>query len=128
MTRPQKRQAPEALERPEAQKSRIDSAIIAASANAIKARIQAGEVVGTLDYPEADRPLFWASIAIVRDALPCVRPTWRTIAEQHVDGIRTRQKLFKIFPRQHGLIDPMLAGLLALGVTCAALLMIGGPL
>jgi hypothetical protein len=68
--------------------------------DAIKARIMAGEIVGALDYPEADRPLFWAAIARVRDDLPAVKPTWRTINEQHVDGLRTRQKLFRICPRQ----------------------------
>jgi hypothetical protein len=122
MTRPQKRKAPAALARPEAQESRIDTAIIAASANAIKARIQAGEIIGALDYPKADRPLFWAAIARVRDDLPCVRPTWRTISEQHVDGVRTRQKMFRIFPRQKGTIDATLAGLIVLALTCGLLL------
>ena len=92
------------------------------TADSLKARIQAGEIVGAPDYPEADRPLFWSAIAIVRDALPCVRPIWRTVGEQHVDGLRTRQKLFKIFPRQKGLVDATLAGLLALAATCAVLL------
>jgi hypothetical protein len=104
------------------QDSTNDTDIIAASATAIKARIQAGEIVGALDYPEPDRPLFWAAIARVRDDLPCVRPIWRTINEQHVDGIRTRQKMFRICPRQKGFIDATLAGLLTMAATCAALL------
>ncbi len=87
----------------------------------LMARIQAGEIVGALDYPEADRPLFWSAIASVRDDLPCVRPIWRTISEQHVDGIRTRQKLFRIVPRQQGRADPTLISLIALAVTCMAL-------
>lgn len=83
--------------------------------DSLKARLQAGEVVTALDYPEADRPLFHAAIAHVRDTLPCVRPIWRTINERHVDGLRTRQKMFRICPRQRGVIDPTLAGLIAGG-------------
>jgi hypothetical protein len=59
--------------------------------------------------------------------MPCVRPIWRTISERHVDGVRVRQKMFKIFPRQKGVIDATLAGLIALAAVCAAML-IGGPL
>ena len=95
--------------------------------DSLKARLQAGEIVGATDYPESDRPLFWAAIARVCDALPCVRPIWRTVSEQHVNGLRTRQKLFKIFPRQQGVIDSALAGLIALATVCAAML-IGGLL
>ena len=93
----------------------------------LKARLQAGEIVGALDYPEADRPLFWSAITVVRDSLPCIRPVWRTISEQYVNGLRTRQKLFKIFPRQQGGIDSALAGLSALATVGAAML-IGGLL
>ena len=92
------------------------------TADSLKARLQAGEIVGALDYPEADRPLFHGAIARVRDDMPWVRSIWRTISEQHVDGLRTRQKLFKIFPRQKGLVDATLAGLIALAATCAVLL------
>lgn len=67
----------------------------------IKSRIQAGEIIGALDYCEPDRALFWAAIARVRDDLPGVKTTWRTVSERHVDGLRTRQKLFKICPREH---------------------------
>ncbi|HRD87382.1 MAG TPA: hypothetical protein PK752_03850 [Accumulibacter sp.] len=88
----------------------------------LMARLQAGEIVGALDYPKADRPLFWSSIAIVRDALPCVRQVWQTIGEQHVDGVRTRQMLFRICPRQRGFVDPTLAGLILLAAVCAGLL------
>jgi len=97
-------------------------------ADAIKARVQAGGVVGALDHPAADRPLFWAAIARVCDDLPYVRPTWRTIAEQHVDGVPTRQKMLRICPRQRGVIDSTLAGLIALAAICAALLAGGLPL
>ena len=87
----------------------------------------AGEFVGALDYPEAYRPLFWAAIARVRDDMLGVKPVWRTINEQHVDGIRTRQKLFRICPRQKGVIDATLAGLLVLAATCAVLFAGGLP-
>ncbi len=93
----------------------------------LMARIQGGETITATDYREADRALFWAAIARVRDDLPCVRPTWRTISERHVDGIRTRQKMFRIFPRQKGSIDGALAGLIALAAVCAALLAGGLP-
>ncbi|MEF8707638.1 MAG: hypothetical protein ABTS22_21000 [Accumulibacter sp.] len=88
----------------------------------LKARLQAGEIVGALDYPEADRPLFWSAIAIVLDDLPRVRQVWRTIDEQHVDGLRTRQKMFRICPRQKGSIDATLAGLIAFAAVCIVLL------
>jgi len=100
--RPKKRKAPEALARSEAQENRIDSAIIAPMADAIKASVMADEVVAATDYPEADRPLFWAAIAQVRDEMPCVRPTWRTINEEHVNGLRTRQRVFRL---QAGSVD-----------------------
>ena len=127
MSEPKKREAPTAMARSGAQDSTNDTDIIATSAIAIKARIQAGEIVAATDYPAADRPLFWAVINRVRDDLPCVKAIWRTIGERHVDGVRVRQKMFKIFPRQKGVIDPALAGLIALAAVCAAML-IGGPL
>ena len=122
MTAPKNGEAPSAMARSGAQENRNDTDIIATLVDAIKASIMAGEVVTATDYPEADRPLFWAVIARVRDDLPCIRSTWRTIGEQHVDGIRTRQKMFKICPRQKGVMDMHLAGLIALAVTCAVLL------
>lgn len=122
MTRPQKRKAPAAMARPEAQENTNDTDIIVALADAIKVRIQAGEIVGALDYSEPNRSLFWSAIARVRDDMPCVRPIWRTISEQHVDGLRTRQKMFRICPRQRGLVDSTLAGLIAFVVVCIGLL------
>jgi hypothetical protein len=64
MTAP-KKQAPSAMARSGAQDSTNDTDIIATLVDAIKARIMAGEMVAALDYPEADRPLFWAAIAVV---------------------------------------------------------------
>jgi hypothetical protein len=90
--------------------------------DSITARLQAGEIVAALDYPESERPLFWSAIASIRDDLPCVRPFWRTISEQHVDGIRTRQRFFKICPREKGLVHPTLAGLIVLAAVCAVML------
>lgn len=127
MTARKNGEAPSAMARSGAQENRNDADIIATLVDAIKARIMAGEIIAALDYPEADRPLFWAAIARVLDDMPCVRPIWRTINEQHVDGIRTRQKMFRIFPHQKGAIDSTLAGLITLAAFCAALL-IGGPL
>ena len=92
------------------------------TADAIKARLQAGEIIGALDYPDSDRPLFWAAIARVRDDMQFVRPTWRTISEQHVDGVRVRQKMFKIYPRQKGHVDATLAGSVAFLAVCAWML------
>lgn len=107
-------------EKPSAPDKR-DCTAITILADSLQARLMAGEIVGSLDYPAADRPLFWAAIARVRDDLPCVRPTWRTITEQHIDGLRTRQKMFRIFPRQKGGVDGALAGLIALAAVCAVL-------
>lgn len=98
------------------------------TAASLMARIRAGEIITATDCPKADRPLFWPAIARVRDELPTVKPTWRTIAEQHLDGVRTRQKMFRIFPRQRGVIDSTLAGLIALAAVCAVLLAGGLPI
>lgn len=103
MTAP-KKQAPAAMARSGALDSTNDTDIIATLVDTIKAHIVAGELVAATDYPEVERPLFWAAIARVRDDMPCVRPTWRTLTEQHVDGIRTRQKMFRICPRQKGVL------------------------
>lgn len=115
-------------ERPSACDKRDFTGVVDSLADSIKTRLQAGEIVAATDFPEPDRPLFWSAIAIIRDALPCVRPIWRTTDEQHVDGTRTRQKMFRIVPRQQGILDPTLAGLLALATTCAVLLAGGLPL
>lgn len=117
-----------APDRKQAIESALEPRLDSITAESLLARLQAGEIIGALDYPEASRPLFWSSIAIVRDDLPCVRPIWRTIGEHHVDGLRTRQKLFRILPRQKGLVDPTSAGLITLAATCAALLAGGVPL
>jgi hypothetical protein len=122
MSAPRKGKAPIAMARPEAQENNNDTSIITSLADSIKASVMAGEVVTAADYPEGDRPLFWAAIARVRDDLPCVKPIWRTINEQHVDGIRTRQKMFRICTRQKGSIDRLLAGLVVFAAICAGLL------
>ena len=82
--------------------------------DSIKARLQAGEIVTATDYDESIRLQFWTAIAIVQDDMPAVKSSWWTADERHVDGIRTRQKLFRICPRQKGVIDATLAGLIAL--------------
>ena len=80
-------------------------------ADSIKVRIMAGGIVSALDYPESARPLFHAAIAIVLDDMDCVRSSWRTINEKHVDGVRTRQKVFRLYPRQRVVMDlPLTAG------------------
>ena len=96
---------------------------VASMADALKVRIQAGEIVAATDCPEADRLLFWAAIAKVRDEMPCVRPAWRTIGEQHVDGLRVRQKMFRIVPHQKGVIDATLAATIALAAVSALMLL-----
>ena len=94
-------ETPAALTRPGAQENRNDTDIIASLVDSLKTRIMAGEVVTAADYPEDIRPLFWSAVAIIRDDMPCVRSFWRTISEQHVDGLRTRQKMFRICPHQN---------------------------
>lgn len=71
-------------------------------ADEIRARLQVGEIVGALDFPETDRWMFWGAIAKLRDEMPGIRSGWRTTDEMHVDGLRTRQRVFKICSRQHG--------------------------
>ncbi len=102
-----------------AQDSTNDTDIIALLADAIKARIQAGEIVGALDYPESARPLFWSAIKRVQDDTPRVRSSWRTVSEQFIDGVRVREKRFKIFPRQKGFLDSTLAASVAFLAACA---------
>jgi len=51
------------MARHEAQENKKDTSIITSLADSIKASVIAGEVVAAADYPEADRPLFWAAIA-----------------------------------------------------------------
>lgn len=62
----------------------------------LKARVQAGESIGALDFPETIRPSFWSAIARLRDDLPSVKPYWRTVGEHHVDGTRIRQRVFRL--------------------------------
>lgn len=109
-------------ERPSACDKRDFTGVVDSLADSIKTRLQAGEIVAATDFPEPDRPLFWGAIAQVRDEMPTIKPTWRTIAEQHLDGVRARQKMFRIVPHQKGVIDATLAGLVVLAVVCALML------
>lgn len=102
MTRPQKRKASEALARSEAQENRIDIGIIASLVDTIKASLMAGEVVTALDIDEDARQHFWGVIAKLRDEMPGIRSGWRTTNEQYVDGLRTRQRVFRL---QAGSVD-----------------------
>jgi len=114
MSQPKKREAPAAMVRSGAQENNNDRNIIASLTDSIKAKVIATE------YPEGDRPLFWGAFARGRGGMPCLKPIRRTSAEQHVSGIRTRQKVFRIFHRQRGSIDP------ALLVFAGVSLLVGG--
>jgi hypothetical protein len=59
---------------------------------------------------------------IPKNSRQVYRLVLRTINEHHVDGLRTRQKLFRICPRQRGVIDATLAGLIALAIIGVVLL------
>ena len=72
----------------------------------IKARIQNGETVSPADFEECERPAFWAAIPLLRDELPNLKPGWKTVQEYHVDGLRLRQRTYRL----RGSIDPLLAG------------------
>lgn len=84
-----------------------DSAIVTDLIDTIKATLMAGESITPTDIPQEHRVLFWAALQRVRDEIP-VRVIWRTVQEQHVDGLRLREKRFRL--RVRGSLDPALAG------------------
>lgn len=106
-----------------AEQNSISAAILAEMAAEIKARLQAGETVAATDYLLEQRPAYWGAIAIVRDDIPAVKPSWRTVAEVHVDGRRLREKTFRL--RAAGEVDPLLAAWMCV-VAVALLLALRG--
>ena len=86
--------------------------------DSLKTRLQIGELVSPLDYADDVRPAFHGLIAAIRDEISAVKSRWLTVSESHVDGVRTRQKCFGIFPRQKGNIDPFTSVTLAFSVLC----------
>ncbi|KFB76645.1 MULTISPECIES: hypothetical protein [Candidatus Accumulibacter] len=95
--------------------------------DSLKARLQAGEIVTATDYDESIRPQFWTTIAIVQDDMPAVKSSWWTTDERHIDGLRIRQRVFAIRPRQKGVIDATLAALIVFAVV-GIVLLAGGAL
>lgn len=90
----------------ESKQKQTDADIIAHVLDSIKSRVMVGESVSATDYPEADRPAYWAAIALLRDELEHLKPAWRTIEERHIDGRRLREKVYRL----RGSIDTVLAG------------------
>lgn len=62
----------------------------------VKGLIFKGKSVSATDFDPQDRPAFIAAIAIVSDEIPALRPSWRTIGESHVDGVRFRQRVWRL--------------------------------
>ena len=74
----------------------IDTDIIDRMADEIKARIMIAGRVAPSDFEPRARLSFWAALQRVRDELPHLRPDWRTLDERHVDGIRVRERIFRL--------------------------------
>ena len=62
----------------------------------VKSLIFKGKSVSATDFDPQDRPAFIAAIAIIADEIPALRPGWRTIGESHVDGVRFRQRVWRL--------------------------------
>lgn len=84
-----------------------DRAIVANLIDQIKATLMGGGSISPGAIPSEHRPHFWSAIQVVKDEIP-VRSVWRTVEEQHVDGLRLRERVFKL--RIRGSVDPVLAG------------------
>lgn len=84
----------------EAETSALEPRADFITSDSLKARLQAGEIVTATDYDESIRPQLWAAVATVQDDMPAVKSSWRTADERHVDGLRTRQRVFAIRPHR----------------------------
>lgn len=62
----------------------------------VKNLIFKGKSVSATDFDPQDRPAFLAAVAIVQDEIPALRSGWRTLGESHVDGVRFRQRIFRL--------------------------------
>jgi len=112
---------------PEEKTSALEPRPDSITPDSLKARLQAGEIVTATDYDESIRPQFWTTIAIVQDDMPAVKSSWWTTDERHIDGLRIRQRVFAIRPRQKGVIDATLAALIVFAVV-GIVLLAGGAL
>lgn len=74
----------------------IDSQILAEVLDAIKAQVMDGGHISASDFPIDQRPLFWAAITQARDELPNLKPGWRTVREEHLNGLRLRERIFRL--------------------------------
>lgn len=70
--------------------------ILAEVLDVIKSQVMTGGYVAASDFAPDQRPLFWAAIAKARDDLPNLKPGWRTVREEHVDGLRLRERIFRL--------------------------------
>ncbi len=62
----------------------------------VKNLIIKGKSVSATDFDPQDRPAFLAAVAIVQDEIPALRAGWRTLGESHVDGVRFRQRIYRL--------------------------------
>ncbi len=70
--------------------------ILAEILDEIKSKVMMGESIAPSDFEPNRRPAFWAAIRSARDDLPNLKPGWRTIEERHVDGIRVRERVYRL--------------------------------
>ncbi|MBL8453524.1 MAG: hypothetical protein JNK97_12325 [Zoogloea sp.] len=74
----------------------IDAQILSEVLDAIKAQVMTGGYVAASDFPAVQRPLFWAAITQARDELPNLKPGWRTVREEHLNGLRLRERIYRL--------------------------------
>lgn len=74
----------------------IDAQILAEVLDAIKAQVMAGGYIAASDFCPEQRPFFWAAIAQARDELPNLKPGWRTVREEHLNGLRLRERIYRL--------------------------------
>lgn len=65
-------------------------------AEIVKATLLKGKAVASADFDQQDRPTFIAAIAILQDEIPALRHGWRTVGEHHIDGVRLRQRIYRL--------------------------------
>lgn len=62
----------------------------------VKSMIFNGKSVSALDFSSQDRPAFIAAIALIQDEIPALTAAWRTVGEIHADGVRFRQRVYRL--------------------------------
>ena len=103
--------------------SDLDGAILPKLTEQITAIITNGGTVSAADFPAESRLYFHGAMQKVRNTIP-VKPGWKTVDEDFVDGLRLRQRTYRL--KVSGHIDGTLLALLAFAVAVVAALAVRG--